>query len=403
MRQRLFGALIVLALATGAGVCQMFTQQGAFAVEVSLENSALPRLAMYRNAITSLEIEGDYAIGGTSAKPGLSPYLFAVSLSKRELQMVVPLDEAIAGQRAIPSGFGRGADRSLYAGTLPQSKDGTGHLIRVAIQGRQLKVADFGTPSPGEGVFTLTEDPKRNMIYGLTYPSGRFFRFDLSDRKTTLYAETSPDNGALKELSEHALNADDYLSRRLVIDRAGRVYGSCPLGGLFRYDPADNTIEIRRDVLPTVSGHRGLARVDAWAVAPDGTIYGSNAADGQLFTLNPSNGQIVNLGKPIMMPRMKGMAFGPDGVLYGVAGGSRGYTHVFTYKPGGGFTDFGNPLFPMKAPGIEQGIPWRGFQIATVAASQDGHYIVMGEDEALSQLLVFLPESRKHPFTETAE
>ena len=43
----------------------------------------------------------------------------------------------------------------------------------------------------------------------------------------------------------------------------------------------------------------------------------------------------------------------------------------------------------MKEPGIEQGIAWRGFQIGTLAVSEDGRYVVMGEEEALSQLMVF--------------
>lgn len=43
----------------------------------------------------------------------------------------------------------------------------------------------------------------------------------------------------------------------------------------------------------------------------------------------------------------------------------------------------GNPQFILKAPGIE----WRSFQLQT--AFEDRKYIVMGEDEALSQLLIF--------------
>jgi hypothetical protein len=43
----------------------------------------------------------------------------------------------------------------------------------------------------------------------------------------------------------------------------------------------------------------------------------------------------------------------------------------------------------MTEPGIEQGIAWRGYRIGTVAASEDGRYIVLGETEALSQLMVF--------------
>ena len=53
-----------------------------------------------------------------------------------------------------------------------------------------------------------------------------------------------------------------------------------------------------------------------------------------------------------------------------------------------------NPEFIMVAPGIEHGILWRGFQLATIAASGDGKYIIMGEDESLSQLLIFKIEDK---------
>jgi hypothetical protein len=91
-----------------------------------------------------------------------------------------------------------------------------------------------------------------------------------------------------------------------------------------------------------------------------------------------------------MMPGMPGLEFGRDGKLYGVTCAPPGYTHLFVYDPlAGGYSDLGNPRFTMAAPGIEQGIAWRGFRISSVQASEDGRYIVMGEDESLSQLMVF--------------
>ncbi len=183
---------------------------------------------------------------------------------------------------------------------------------------------------------------------------------------------------------------DDALSRRLVLDRQGRVYGSYPVNKLFRFDPGQKKIETLADELPAVWGHAPLGRVDSWALAPDGTLYGGNAADGQLFRLDPATGKVANLGKPAVAPRLKGLAFAKDGSLYGVAGAAPGgYAHLFRYDPEHGFTDLGNPRFIMKEPGIEQGIAWRGFQIATVAATEDGSSIAMGEEEALSQLMVF--------------
>ena len=191
-------------------------------------------------------------------------------------------------------------------------------------------------------------------------------------------------------LDSYALEPEDFLCRRLVLDSRGRVYGSLPVSKLFRFDPTERVIEVLPEEIPEVWGRRPLGRVDSWAVGPDGLLYGGNAGDGQLFTLDPETESVSNLGKPIMMPRMKGLAFGRDGCLYGVAGAAPGYAHLFRFDPRGkGFFDLGNPRFVLKAPGIEQGIWWRGFQIGTLAVSEDGRWIVMGEEEALSQLMIF--------------
>ena len=90
-----------------------------------------------------------------------------------------------------------------------------------------------------------------------------------------------------------------------------------------------------------------------------------------------------------MMNRLRGLTTAKDGKIYGIAGAAPGYAHLFSYDEKNGFVDMGNPEFEMKAPGIEQGINWRGFQLGSIASSEDGKYIVIGEDESLSQLLVF--------------
>lgn len=369
---------------------KFFTPPGSFTVEVSLDNSPHLRLPIYRNAITSLEVVGDYAIGGTSANPGLSPFIFAVSLSARRLECAFPLEKVLPGQRSVQSGFGRGSDGALYAGTMPDQQGEAGHLVAVRIKGKEIEVADLGVPVPGEGIFSLTSDPKTGAIYGVSHPSGKFFVFHVQDRRAEVYEQTSPDRRTRGFLHAYALEPEDYISRRLIVDKLGRVYGSQPVNKIFRFDPASKKLEVLEDELPEVWGRSPLGRVDAWAMAPDGTIYGGNAGDGQLFRIDPATGKVVNLGKAIMMPRLKGLAFGANGLLYGVAGGAPGYSHLFYYSPSGqGFVDLGNPRFDMVEPGLEQGIPWRGFQIGTLAASEDGRYIIMGEEEALSQLMVF--------------
>jgi hypothetical protein len=176
---------------------------------------SLAAVAHAPEPITSLEVSGDYVIGGTSAEVGLTPYLFAASTSRRQLEIIFPLDEAVTGQRSIPGGFGRGSDGALYAGTIPQSEKGSGHLVRVVVENGRLMVRDIGIPLSGEGVFTVVADPKRHIVYGLTYPSGRFFSFQLMDRKVTLYGETAPDNASLKELSGYVLEPHDWSTLHL--------------------------------------------------------------------------------------------------------------------------------------------------------------------------------------------
>jgi hypothetical protein len=391
--RRTIGFFLGLVLLAAAGIraeYTFFTPPGSFAVEVSLENSSMLRLPIYRNAITSLEVSGDFAIGGTAAAPGLSPFLFAVSLSRRRLEMAVDLAQIIPGQRAIVSGFGRGPGGVLYAGTMPDSPGGLGHLIQVQIKAPSLVVLDLGVPVDKEGVFAVAADSDRGAIYGISHPSGKFFAHDLASRTTRVFVETVPSRQTLGFLHGYAVKPEDYLSRRLILDGKGRVFGCMPVSRLFRFDPGNQKVEILPDQIPEVWGRRPLGRVDSWARSADGSLYGGNAGDGQLFRLDPDKARVENLGKPVMMPRIKGLAFGGDGKLYGVGGASPGYAHLFNYDPkGGGFSDLGNPRFTMVAPGIEQGISWRGFQIGTVAASEDGRFIVLGEEEALSQLMVF--------------
>jgi hypothetical protein len=96
--------LLLLALpALAAAQFTFFNPPGSYAVEVSLDNAPVLRLPLDRNAITSLEVIGDYAIGGTAARPGLSPYVFAVSLSHRKLERALDLATVIPNQTAIPT------------------------------------------------------------------------------------------------------------------------------------------------------------------------------------------------------------------------------------------------------------------------------------------------------------
>jgi hypothetical protein len=371
-----------------------FKPKGSFAIEVSLDNTKMKRLPIYRNAITSLTVVGDLIIGGTNAEEGLSPFLFAASISGRELKEFKDLESVIPGQKGIVTGFHKINANTLYAGTIPNGiKDGgkDGHIIEVKVGQNGISgVADIGVPVPGEGIHALAINEKAGVLYGVTYPKGIFFTFDIKTKKSKTYNELVPTSAVLNKLEhEFGLKPDNYVCKALGVDNQGNVYGSLPINRIFYFDPRTQKIDILKDSLPEVWGRNVLGQVESWTKSKDGKLYGGNAGDGQLFMIDPSTKTVKNLGKPVMVNRLRGLAFDKDGNLWGIAGALPGYSHLFRYNNKEGFKDYGNPEFDMVAPGIEQGIAWRGFQLGTIAVSPDGKYIVMGEDESLSQLLVF--------------
>ena len=371
-----------------------FKEEQGSAIEVSLSNTKLVRLPAYRNAITSLVVSGDIAIGGTTAEEKLSPYIFTASLSKKEMVAVKDISEVIRGQRAIGTGFFRGKNNVFYAGTLGNKVNDSaytsGHIVSVTTDAKgNITVSDLGSPMTGEGVFALTADTATGILYGISFPSGIFFKYNTTSKEFKTFPNTAVSKEEKDTMNEFSITPERYLSRVLLVDK-GLVYGGRPVNRMFVFDPSNNSFTDLNDQLPDVWGRRSLGQADALIRSADGRIYGANSGDGQLIEINTASGKIKNLGKPIMMNRIRGFAFGADKKLYGIAGAPPGYAHFFSYDPANeGFSDYGNPQFIMKAPGIEQGIEWRAFRLGSIAASEDGQYIVLGEDDTLSQLLIY--------------
>jgi hypothetical protein len=382
-------AVICCSVLLAKGQFTFFSPKEAFAIEVSMENTDLVRLPIYQNSISSLAVMKNIIVGGTSAEDKLSPYIFTASLDKREMISAIDLNKVVPQQKALKAGFCKVNSGHYYSATMPADKSEGGHLLEIKIDGNgQINVKDIGIPMKDQGIFTMIINKEKNKLYGISYPSGNFFSYDIGTKQTVVYTETAVTRKTLNQIHEYSLTPDDYLCKSLIEDNNGVIYGSMPVNKLFYFEPAKKKFSFFADI-PEVWGRRILGRVETWAKSRDGKLYGGNSGDGQLFVVDPASKKVKNLGKPIMMNHLKGLAFGGNGKLYGVGGGAPGYAHLFSYDQSEGYKDFGNPQFTMVAPGIEQGIDWRGFQIGTVAASEDGKYIVMGEDEALSQLLVF--------------
>ncbi len=100
---------------------------------------------------------------------------------------------------------------------------------------RDDRVTDLGIAMKGNGLLTMTMDPKRGRLYGLTYPQAHFLYYDIETGKTT-------DMGQVQNW--------DAISRTLAVDDLGRIYGCWGQGRLWRYDPEKDEIENLQVQLP---------------------------------------------------------------------------------------------------------------------------------------------------------
>ena len=108
-------------------------------------------------------------------------------------------------------------------------------------------VTDLGIALKGNGLLTMTMDPKRGRLYAVTYPQAHFLYYDLATGKTT-------DMGQVQNW--------DAVGRTLAVDDLGRVYGCWGRGRLYRYDPEKDAIENLQIQLPNArSASRSTGRI----------------------------------------------------------------------------------------------------------------------------------------------
>jgi hypothetical protein len=154
------------------------------------------------------------------------------------------------------------------------------------------KFEDLGKAPVAEGILTMTMDPQRGRIYGLTWPSGHFLRLDLETRKIKDFGPISHggEEGKGKEYRT--------LCRSFTVDPSdGSVYFTVGDGDILRYLYQKDAIEtvqgenLRKDYFgqydPTSPGHMGYNwRQTVW-YEPEKAIYGVHGNSGYLFKFDP--------------------------------------------------------------------------------------------------------------------
>jgi hypothetical protein len=301
-------------------------------------------IAWYESAIQVLIAGKDGLIhGGTG---GRNAHLFVFDGEQvRPLGAVADSEGEVTGLVSLAGGCLIG---SIYA-------QGSAALFRCA-QGRRPE--RIPAAIPGSGPVRLCADPGAMTVYGIAMGSGDLFRFDPATERLVSLGR-APGEG---------------VSPTIVCDDQGNLFGASDWGRLFRRHRASGRVEQLDLYLPHMAHRRFLAGWSAAARLADGTICGGTAGDGMLFLLDPTALVIRSRGKPARQDHIAGLALGPNGTVWGIAGERDDICHVFSHNPATGES------------ADEGAVGWR---VKTIAAMGDA--LVMGEARAVSRLILLRP------------
>src|SRR4051794_4364449 len=258
-----------------------------------------------------------------------------------------------------------------------------GHLL--AYDMASGKFDDLGIAPEREGILSMNMDTTRGRIYGLTWPTGRFFRFNLDRRD-------------FKDFGPVCAQGEDgkgpryrTICRSIAIDPAdGSAYYTDAEGTIHRYRYETDAVEVvhgddmRKDYFglyyPTSPGHMGYNWRQVVWVPSQRQVYGVHGNSGYLFRFDPQAERVEVLDRITSLPSQRagmfdqfsygylGFTLGPDGrTLYYLTGGpvyvagkrvagktktamgeSKGIEnlHLVTYDvPSGHFADHGAIFF----------------------------------------------------------
>lgn len=302
--------------------------------------------------------------------------------------------------REFPGGF-RAIEKQLWQDiAAPYAGYAGGALYRydpktgdagARLPGEACPLVALGIPVKGNTVYALALDAPARVLYGITYPDARFFAWDLRKNRTVC---------ELPLLERKVYSGPERhwrsVPRALHVTDDGRVYTSGEDGRVVYFDPESKKI-VRTDLqVPgeyyEAFNYYGYPVLEAWQVAPDGSLYGATT-DGYLFRLTPARDRLVNLGKPRLSRRVRGMTLGPDNRLYLLCGEFEEPCKLFSYGLDGeeGFRDWGG-LTVDRSPYYAK----RAYSFDAITAGIDGT-IFMGESDRRACLYLFSPGAVPFP------
>lgn len=212
-----------------------------------------------------------------------------------------------------------------------------GHLLAYDLASGAF--TDFGIAVPGEGVLTMAMDKLRGRIYGISWPKGIFFHYDL---KTGAWKHF----GQISAQGEDGQGADyRTLCRSIAVNPDdGSAYFTVSEGDILRYDYGADAIvpvkgdNLRKDYLglydPTSAGHMAYNWRQTFWNPSDKMIYAVHGNSGYLFRFDPARERVEMLDRLTSEVSKRsgmfdqfsygylGFTLGPDGrTIYYLTGG----------------------------------------------------------------------------------
>lgn len=195
-----------------------------------------------------------------------------------------------------------------------------GHLLSYDLKSR--KYTDLAIAPHQEGILAMNMDTKRGFIYGITWPTGYFFRFDLNKKAIK---EIGPVSG---EGENGPGNKFRTLCRSIAIDPGdGSVFVTTSEGTILRLRLGQDQLEsleenMKKDYFgfydPTSPGNMGYNWRQVIWYPGDKSVYGVHGNSGYLFKFNPKEEKVMLLDRITSLPSKRSGMF--DEFSYGYLG-----------------------------------------------------------------------------------
>ena len=175
-----------------------------------------------------------------------------------------------------------------------------GHLLSYDLKTGRFE--NLALAPDGEGVITFNMDVKRGRLFGLTWPGGQFFRFDLATRNLKNFGRTCAEGENGKGAAYRTI------CRSIAVDpHDGSAWFSTGEGTILRYRADGDRLapvegeDLKKDYFglydPTNPGHMGYNWRQTFFRPADGMIYGVHGNSGYLFRFDPERVRIEVLDR----------------------------------------------------------------------------------------------------------